>query len=72
MLKNWKTTAAGAVAIVGAIPSVAPYIPVVNQVIDADPQTKGEFLAAAIIALSSGLLVAKDGDVTGGSRTNAK
>lgn len=65
--KNWKTTAAGAIAIVGAFPTIAPFVPIVNQVIQANPQTKQEWLATAILAAGAGLLAAKDSNVTGGT-----
>ena len=71
MARNWKTTLGGVVAIVGTIPTVAPFIPIVNQVIESIPQTKQEWLAAAILAAGAGLLAAKDSNVTGGTKRNA-
>lgn len=65
--KNWKTSLAGAVAIVGAFPTIAPYVPIVNQIIETNPQTKQDWLATAIMAAAAGLFAAKDHNVTGGS-----
>lgn len=57
-LKNWKTTSAGILAIVGAVVSIA-FAPVVTPVI---------ITAAATGLLTGiGLIFAKDGNVTGGT-----
>ena len=70
MAKNWKTTLGGAIAIAGAFPTVAPFVPIVNQIVEANPKNKQEWLALAILAAGSGLLAAKDSNVTGGTKKN--
>ena len=69
LARNWKTTAAGAITILSAIPAVGPYIPLVNTVIESNPQTKTDWLNVGLkIVIGTGLLAAKDGNVSGGSK----
>ena len=69
--RNWKTSAAGAIVILSAIPQVAPFVPLINSVVEANPQTKMDWVGLAVkLALGGGLLAAKDANVTGGNKPN--
>jgi len=63
MPKNWKTTISGIFSLIlGGISIVHPIIN--SQVPDSNTMTQ----AAALIAAGIGLIVAKDSDVTGGTK----
>lgn len=59
--KNWKTTAIGAATILSAVPQVVPFVPLVNEIVDANPQTKMDWVQLGVkLVLGSALVASPD------------
>jgi len=68
-IKSWKTTLGGAALVVSGVTGIPMVSETADTIVQQNPQTKADWIRTLVtIGAGIGLMFAKDGNVTGGTK----